>query len=102
MIMPMFFDKFFQVFMFHFIHFLFIVFSASFQNMFDLRECNDREEFREQEKAGKEQAESPHIKSNLPDSRPVIGTPGAGQIIPVNRSDDYHKAFKPHTYIYQN
>src|ERR1700738_4251879 len=67
--------------------------------MFDLSNCNHREEFREKEKTSKEQTKSSQVKSQLPDGRRVIGTPAAGQKIPVDGSDYDHKAFEPHADI---
>ena len=102
MIMSMLMSKLFYCFCFHFIHFLFIIFPASFQYMLDLRHRNNREEFREQEITGKEQPKCSHIKTNLPDSRCIISTPGTGQVITIHRSNDDHKTLEPHTDIHQD
>ena len=79
--MPMDFHKFFRRFMIDIHHFFFIILSTSFQYMFDLGNGDHREKFREQEITGKEQSESTHVKSNLPNSGFIISTPGTGQII---------------------
>ena len=78
-------------------HFLLIHIAGFLQDMFDLGDGDHREEFREQEKAGEEQPEGPYIKAHLPDRRPVISTPAAGDIIPVNGSHDDHETLEPHT-----
>ena len=69
--------------------------------MFDLRHGDHREEFWEQEIAGEEQSEGAEVKTHFINGRPVIGTPAAGYIIPVNRCDDDHETFKPHSDVHQ-
>ena len=70
--------------------------------MLDLRKGDHREEFREQEVAGKEQTECTHVETDLPDGRSIIGTPGRGQVVTVYRSYDDHKTFEPHTDIHED
>src|SRR6266513_5817265 len=70
--------------------------------MFDLCSSNYREKFCKQKITGKEQSNCPHIKTNFPDCRSVISTPCRWKIITINRCNDNHKAFKPHTYVHKN
>lgn len=53
----------------------FIAVTVFLQDMFDLSDRNYREEFREQEVAGKEQTKRTHIETNLPDSWSIVSTP---------------------------
>src|SRR5579875_1925955 len=94
--------NFLRCFFFDKIHLLLIVFTTPFQNMFDFRHCNYREEFREQEITGEEQSECSEIKSNFPNGWSVIYSPGRRKIITVNRSNNNHETFEPHTNIYND
>src|SRR5438034_9601285 len=69
------------------------------QDMLDLSDRNYREEFGEQEEAGKEQSESSQVKSDFPDCRSIVCTPATWNIITINRSYNDHKTFEPHTYV---
>ena len=71
------------LFPFNSFHIAFIRLTRPFQNMFDLGNRDYREEFREQEVAGKEQTERTEIKTDFPDSRSVVSTPAAWQVIAV-------------------
>lgn len=70
--------------------------------MLDLRYGYNGEEFRKKEITGKEQAKCSHIKTDLPDSRCIIRTPGTGQVITIDRSNDDHKTLEPHTDVYDD
>src|SRR5687768_16591924 len=67
--------------------------------MLDFCNCNHREKFRKQEVTGKEQPESSQVKSDFPDGWCIICRPAARQVVAVQRCNDDHKPFKPHTYI---
>src|SRR5687768_7918664 len=70
--------------------------------MFYFCDSNHREEFREQEIARKEQAKCSQVKSNLPNGGCVICSPAAREIVAVQRCNDDHKTFEPHTYIHNH
>src|SRR5579859_1999483 len=70
--------------------------------MLDLRDGDDREEFREQEVTGKEQAECADIEPDLPNARGIIHSPAAGKIVAIDGGDDDHKPFEPHADIYDH
>src|SRR5687767_2618025 len=94
--------KVFHLFTFYHVHLLFIAFTILLQDVLDLRYGNYREELREQEVAGKEQAKRSQIKANLPNSRCIIGTPGRRQVITVQGSNDDHETLEPHTNVYND
>ncbi len=54
------------------------------------------------EKAGKKQPESAKIKTYFPNARAIVITPAAGEIVTINRGNNDHKTFEPHTYVYYN
>ena len=70
--------------------------------MFDFRNGDNGEIFREQEEAGKEQPECTGIESDLPDGRAVVGRPAGRQVIPVQRGNDDHETLEPHTNVHDN
>src|SRR5690606_37398853 len=83
------------------IHSLFVAVAILFQDMLDLSDSDNREKLGEKEIAGEEQPECTQVKTNLPDSRRIICTPGTGQVVAVYRGHDDHKPFEPHTDIHQ-
>src|SRR6516225_6905510 len=92
-------SKFLRRLFFYVVHFGLVIFPGPLQDMFDFRQGNYREEFGEQEVAGEKQAKSPHVKTDFPSGRSIIGTPATRYIVPVNGRDDDHETFKPHTDI---
>ena len=90
------------IFSFGFIHSSFEILTGFFEDMFDLRNCNHREEFSKEEEAGKEQAESSEIESNFPDGWPVVSAPAAWKVIAVDGCNDDHETLEPHANIYDD
>lgn len=92
------------VYRFHFnaTHLILEIATAPFQDMLDLSDRNNREEFGEQEITGKEKTKRTHVEAYLPDSGTIVCAPGTGQVVAVNRSNDDYKTFEPHTDIHQD
>src|SRR5687768_5138289 len=102
MIMPVLFNKLLGSFIFQLRHSPLIILTILFQNMFDLGDRDNREEFGEQEITGKEQPECSQVKTSFPDSRCIISTPCTGQVLTIHRCDDDHETFEPHTDVYKD
>src|SRR4051812_4760779 len=95
-------SKFFHRFLLQLTHTILLGFAGFLQDMLDLRNCNNGEEFREQEVTGKEQSEGSDIEANLPDTWGIIPGPAAGEIVTVDGSNDDHKPFEPHPDVDDN
>ena len=49
-----------------------------------------------------EQSKSAKVETNLPNSGRIVSTPGRGQVITIDGSNDDHKSLKPHSDVHQN
>ena len=83
-------------------HLLLVGGAGFLQDMFDLGDRDNREEFGEEEITGEEKSECAHIKPDLEDRGPVVRGPAAGYIVPVDGGHDDHEAFEPHPDIHDN
>src|SRR5690606_11264935 len=77
-----------------FCHISLIAFTTFLQDMLDLGNRNNREEFRKQEETGEEQTKSSKVETNFPQRRSIVGTPATGQIVAVDRSYNDHETFE--------
>ena len=94
--------KLFHALLFRLTHLLLVYVAGFLQDMPDLMDGDDREEFGEEEITGEEQPESPDIEAHFPDRRPVIRRPAAGNVVPVNRRHDDHETLEPHPDIHDD